>query len=125
MHNFFFHPEKGIIIYACMVLHCFMYMTNNFCEIVCHSPLAVIIYIYIIYINTKRERYISFVQRSAGVIAGIVIGVLVGIGCCCVLVCCSVAGPHKWRLDSTKAIHQLYILSICLHYDHFLFYLIS
>lgn len=121
MHNYFSSEKKGMIIYICIVLH-FSCMTNNICKRVCHSPAIIFIFLLISIPNMKATFLFTEALESLPESWLVFWLALDAVVCLSVVL---LPEPHKWRLDSTKAIHQFYILSICLHYDHYPFHLIS
>lgn len=106
MHNYFSY-RKTIILYTCIVLH-FSCTRNNICKRVISIPNMKATFLFKEALESLPESWLVFLfALDAAVCLSVVV----------------LPEPHKWRLDSIKAIHQFNILSIFLHYDHYLKFL--
>lgn len=119
-----FRLEKSIIIYTRIVLHCFKLDEQLLWKSLPFTSSCNHIYFWFISILNVKTTFPLFREALESLPESWLVFWLA----LDAVVCLSVVllpEPHKWRPDSTKAIHQFYILSICLHYDHYPFHLIS
>lgn len=126
MHNFiiiinYFRLEKSIIIYTRIALHYFKLDEQLLWKSLPFTSSCNHIYVWFISILNVKTTFPLFREALESLTESWLVFLLALDAAVCLSVVL-LPEPHRWRLDSTKAIHQFYILSICLHYEYYPFY---